>query len=122
MLTRFLLSHIRVRCPTANLSTGTSKYLGKSLGQQSPLRLQGASVRFQKITYGSFGGLIFFYPYIITADDEYIAFGLSGSGTEARMEGADVAILYMDTYQGYATDYNITAKSSVIFLLNSIKF
>jgi hypothetical protein len=50
-----------------------------------------------------------------TADDEYIAFGLSGSSTEARMEGADVAIIYMDTYQGYATDYNITAKSSVMF-------
>lgn len=51
--------------------------------------------------------------FLITADDEYIAFGLSGSTTEARMEGGDVAILYMDTYQGYATDYNITAKSSV---------
>lgn len=50
----------------------------------------------------------------ITADDEYIAFGLSGSSTEARMEGADVAVLYMDTYQGHATDYNITAKSAVI--------
>ena len=49
------------------------------------------------------------------ADDEYIAFGLSGSNTEAKMEGADVAIIYMDTYQGYATDYNITAKSSVLF-------
>ncbi len=53
----------------------------------------------------------------LTADDEYIAFGLSGSSTEARMEGADVAIIYMDTYQGYATDYNITAKSSVMFLM-----
>ena len=50
-----------------------------------------------------------------TADDEYIAFGLSGSSTEAKMEGADVAIIYMDIYQGYATDYNITAKSSVLF-------
>lgn len=29
------------------------------------------------------------------------------------MEGADVAVLYMDKYQGYATDYNITAKSTV---------
>lgn len=47
------------------------------------------------------------------ADDEYVAFGLSGSTTEAKMEGGDVAILYMDTFQGYATDYNITAKSSV---------
>lgn len=50
---------------------------------------------------------------ISSENDEYVAFGLSGSSTEARMEGADVAILYMDSYQGYATDYNITAKSPV---------
>lgn len=53
------------------------------------------------------------------ADDEYIAFGLSGSSTEAKMEGADVAIIYMDTYQGYATDYNITAKSSCVSVLGA---
>lgn len=35
------------------------------------------------------------------------------------MEGGDVAILYMDTYQGYATDYNITAKSSVSWFVAS---
>ena len=48
-------------------------------------------------------------------EDEYVAFGLSGSEVEARMEGADVAMLYRDTHQGYVFDYNITAKSSVIF-------
>lgn len=55
----------------------------------------------------------FFFVFFPTADDEYVAFGFSGSDTEARMEGADVALLYMDAVQGYATDYNITAKSSV---------
>jgi len=35
-----------------------------------------------------------------TDEDEYVAFGLSGSEEEARMEGSDVAILYRDTYQG----------------------
>lgn len=54
---------------------------------------------------------------IIIDDDEYVAFGLSGSETEAKMEGADVAIVYFDALQGYAHDYNITAKSSVSFKL-----
>ena len=49
----------------------------------------------------------------IIDDDEYVSFGLSGSETEAKMEGADVAIVYFDALQGYAHDYNITAKSSV---------
>ena len=51
-----------------------------------------------------------------------MAFGFSGSETEARMEGGDVALVYMDGALGYALDYNITAKSSVfnfaILLLN----
>ncbi|XP_071557241.1 protein Skeletor, isoforms B/C-like [Temnothorax nylanderi] len=45
------------------------------------------------------------------AEDEYMAFGLSGSETSSRMEGADVAVAYMDDTRGYATDYNITAKA-----------
>ncbi|XP_018392527.1 PREDICTED: uncharacterized protein LOC108771679 [Cyphomyrmex costatus] len=45
------------------------------------------------------------------AKDEYMAFGLSGSETSSQMEGADVAIAYMDDTRGYATDYNITAKA-----------
>ena len=60
----------------------------------------------------NFSKLIFFFG---PDEDEYVAFGLSGSEEEARMEGSDVAILYRDTYQGYSFDYNITAKSSVIF-------
>lgn len=42
-----------------------------------------------------------------------MAFGLSGSEDKSQMEGADVAIAYMDGARGYATDYNITAKAPV---------
>lgn len=42
-----------------------------------------------------------------------MAFGLSGSENSSRMEGADVAIAYMDGTRGYTTDYNITAKAPV---------
>lgn len=46
-------------------------------------------------------------------DDEYMAFGLSGSETSSQMEGADVAVAYVDGTRGYAVDYNITAKAPV---------
>lgn len=51
--------------------------------------------------------------FLIVDEDEYMAFGLSGSDGSSRMEGADVAIAYMDDSRGYATDYNITAKAPV---------
>jgi len=54
-----------------------------------------------------------------TDQNEYVAFGLSGSQDEARMEGGDVAVLYMDAYQGFANDYNITAKSSCVNVLGT---
>jgi hypothetical protein len=42
-----------------------------------------------------------------------MAFGLSGSQDKSQMEGADVTIAYMDDTRGFATDYNITAKTPV---------
>ncbi|KAG7191121.1 hypothetical protein KM043_007153 [Ampulex compressa] len=45
------------------------------------------------------------------ADDEYMAFGLSGSESSSQMEGADVTVTYMDGTRGYAVDYNITARA-----------
>ncbi|XP_015594898.1 protein Skeletor, isoforms B/C [Cephus cinctus] len=44
-------------------------------------------------------------------EDEYMAFGLSGSQERSQMEGADVTIAYLIDTRGYATDYNITAKA-----------
>lgn len=43
------------------------------------------------------------------AEDEYMAFGLSGSNEKSQMLGADVTIAYIDGYLGVAADYNITA-------------
>lgn len=42
-----------------------------------------------------------------------MAFGLSGSETSSQMEGADVAVAYLDSIRGYVVDYNITAKAPV---------
>ena len=51
--------------------------------------------------------------FLRAEENEYAAFGLSGSDEEARMEGADAAIIYMDGFQGNSKDYNLTAKSTV---------
>lgn len=46
-------------------------------------------------------------------EDEYLAFGISGSPDTSQMLGSDVAIAYIDGYRGFATDYNITALAPV---------
>lgn len=45
--------------------------------------------------------------------NDYLAFGLSGSDNQTQMIGSDVAILYMDGHLGFAYDYNITEKYPV---------
>ena len=42
-----------------------------------------------------------------------MAFGLSGSSEKSQMMGADVAVAYIDSFRGYATDYNITGLAPV---------
>lgn len=54
-----------------------------------------------------------FENFVFSDEDEYMAFGLSGSETSSRMEGADVVVTYLDGTRGYAIDYNITAKAPV---------
>eukprot|EP00088_Acartia_fossae_P021873 TRINITY_DN23239_c0_g1_i1.p1 TRINITY_DN23239_c0_g1~~TRINITY_DN23239_c0_g1_i1.p1 ORF type:complete len:682 (+),score=132.87 TRINITY_DN23239_c0_g1_i1:69-2114(+) len=44
-------------------------------------------------------------------DDEYMAFGLSGTQGENSMQGGDVALVYMDEFLGHVEDYNLTARS-----------
>ncbi|XP_067006785.2 protein Skeletor, isoforms B/C [Anabrus simplex] len=45
------------------------------------------------------------------AEDEYMAFGLSGSHEKSQMIGADATIAFINGSLGYADDYNITAKA-----------
>jgi len=46
-------------------------------------------------------------------EDNYMAFGFSGSEEAPQMLGADIAITYIDGFRGQAMDYNITDKSPV---------
>lgn len=46
-------------------------------------------------------------------EDNYMAFGFSGSEEAPQMLGADIAITYIDGFRGQAIDYNITDKSPV---------
>lgn len=56
-------------------------------------------------------------------EDEYLSFGISGSDEKSQMIGADVAVAYINGYQGYATDYNITALTPVSFWFkNQLQF
>ncbi|XP_014255074.1 protein Skeletor, isoforms B/C [Cimex lectularius] len=54
-------------------------------------------------------------------EDEYIAFGQSGSNHKLQMLGADVTVAYIDGYRGYAIDYNITANSPCVKVLGQYK-
>lgn len=48
------------------------------------------------------------------SEEEYLAFGISGSNEKSQMLGADVTIAFIDGFRGFATDYNITALAPVI--------
>lgn len=54
-------------------------------------------------------------------EDEYMAFGVSGSDSGSRMLGADVAVAQYDAVQqrGLATDYNITAAAPCVQVLGA---
>lgn len=54
-------------------------------------------------------------------EDEYMSFGISGSETESRMSGADIAVGYVKGVQGYATDYKVTALSPCVKVLGQYK-
>ncbi|XP_049807880.1 protein Skeletor, isoforms B/C [Schistocerca nitens] len=55
------------------------------------------------------------------AEDEYMAFGLSGSTDRSQMINSDVAVTYVETYLGHADDYNITAQSPCTKVLGQYK-
>ncbi|KAF2883127.1 hypothetical protein ILUMI_23044 [Ignelater luminosus] len=54
-------------------------------------------------------------------EDEYMAFGLSGSQEKSQMLGSDVAVAYISEYRGFATDYNITALTPCVKVLGQYK-
>ncbi|KAK7024411.1 hypothetical protein SK128_026890 [Halocaridina rubra] len=54
-------------------------------------------------------------------ENDYIAFGISGSPTEPKMMDGDVVIAYMDGYLGYLVDYNISSYMPCTELLGQHK-
>ncbi|KAF9811082.1 hypothetical protein SFRURICE_012481 [Spodoptera frugiperda] len=54
-------------------------------------------------------------------EDEYAAFGISGSDSGSRMLGADIAVLQYDAAQqrGLAADYNVTAAAPCVQVLGA---
>lgn len=66
-----------------------------------------------QVSWEIFGPAITFQLAGMVDEDEYLAFGISGSTEQSQMVGADVAVAYINGYQAYATDYNITALTPV---------
>ncbi|XP_063238063.1 LOW QUALITY PROTEIN: protein Skeletor, isoforms B/C-like [Bacillus rossius redtenbacheri] len=54
-------------------------------------------------------------------EDDYMAFGLSGSTTKSEVVGSDVTVAYVDGVRGYAVDYNVTAKTPCSKVLGQYK-
>lgn len=55
---------------------------------------------------------------VLAEENEYMAFGLSGSPNGPLMLGSDITIAYVDGHRGYANDYNVTARSPVRIFFN----
>lgn len=50
-------------------------------------------------------------------EDNYMAFGISGSQEKSQMLGADIAVTYIiGGNQGFAIDYNVTSLAPVSLL------
>ena len=59
--------------------------------------------------------------YFFTDDDEYMAFGLSGSNSAVSMDNADVVVAHWTGNQPRADDYNLNQRSQVGEWITSLK-
>ncbi|XP_066138270.1 protein Skeletor, isoforms B/C [Euwallacea fornicatus] len=74
-----------------------------------------------QVSWEIFGPAITIQLAGMVDEDEYLAFGISGSNERSQMIGADVAVAYINGYQGFATDYNITALTPCVKVLGQYK-
>ncbi|CAB3258621.1 unnamed protein product [Arctia plantaginis] len=74
-----------------------------------------------QVSWEVFGNQITFELAAHISEDEYMAFGISGSETSSSMLGADVAVAQYDgaLQRGLATDYNITALAPCVQVLGA---
>lgn len=54
-------------------------------------------------------------------EDDYMAFGLSGSDSKSQMLGADVVVTYIDGHLGHAVDYHIDSLAPCVQVLGQNK-
>ncbi|XP_064074905.1 protein Skeletor, isoforms B/C [Vanessa tameamea] len=72
-----------------------------------------------QVSWEVFGNQITIQLAALLDEDEYMAFGISGSSTRSQMLGADVGVAWFDArlQRGLATDYNITALAPCVQVL-----
>lgn len=54
-------------------------------------------------------------------EDDYMAFGISGSDKKSQMIGADVVVAYIDGHLGHSIDYHIDALVPCVKVLEDSK-
>ncbi|XP_050309804.1 protein Skeletor, isoforms B/C isoform X2 [Anthonomus grandis grandis] len=74
-----------------------------------------------QVSWEIFGPAITIQLAGMVSENEYLSFGISGSQERSQMLGADVAVGYINGYQGYAIDYNITALTPCVKVLGQYK-
>ncbi|XP_049880614.1 protein Skeletor, isoforms B/C [Pectinophora gossypiella] len=93
-----------------------------------PLLAHGAALphcrqlhRDLQLAWEVFGNQITIQLAGMIAEDEYMAFGISGSEQRSQMVGADVAVAWFDArlQRGLATDYNVTDRSPCVSVLGA---
>ncbi|VVC87146.1 unnamed protein product [Leptidea sinapis] len=74
-----------------------------------------------QVSWEVFGNQVTFQLAGMVAEDEYMAWGVSGSSSRSQMLGADVAVTSFDPalQRGLATDYNITALTPCVMVLGA---
>lgn len=83
-------------------------FVGQRIGRRRPKQEHKTSLpncetlhRDVQVAWEVFGPSITFEIAARIADDEYVAFGLSGSESEARMEDSDVTVVYMVRHDSF---------------------
>uniref|UniRef100_A0AAR5PRQ2 DOMON domain-containing protein n=1 Tax=Dendroctonus ponderosae TaxID=77166 RepID=A0AAR5PRQ2_DENPD len=74
-----------------------------------------------QVSWEIFGPAITIQLAGMVDENEYLAFGISGSKEQSQMIGADVAVAYINGYQGFVTDYNIIALTPCVKVLGQYK-
>lgn len=75
-----------------------------------------------RVSWEVFGPQITLVLSAVVENDNYMAFGISGSQEKSQMLGSDIALAYIvDGVQGFVSDYNVTSLAPCVQVLGQNK-